>query len=408
MVTSKPAFPIIFDEFATYFADGDTYLKEQLRNIVGIPNATYQVIDGKVFIFDKLVKLVKKQQALEPSLPLSELAYSSLLEATVTANEAVTDWNIIPVPYELAPYSLNGFMIRHKPFNAMLPIVFKTEKDAQEVLAKLILESVPFDNGEFNYRGQALSLCEPLNLSDLPSRPDIQIDYPSEVHYFSSFNGLNYEVGFDPVPEALFNEIKALETSWKLDLESVEQYVQEHAADVWALTHMLNLEALDDPTDQVPDYQQDEFSALRILYPEFPMLSAGSLFAWFDKYQSDCCYTNGWTANRDDGFLLYLIGKIAGLQYEQNVAIDVGKWVSYSLLRGESLYAALQFGNEAFLYNTSILKLAYSITDAIRFVADDKKKIQRQGPSISTMSDLFASCRSISVKQDLVKLDISG
>jgi hypothetical protein len=402
MNASTTPFLVIFDECGTYFNDGDADLKWKLRAIEGIPNATYQVVGKKVFVFDKLVELVKKQQELETSRPLSDLAHSLLPEATLTAVAAVTEWGLTPEPYKLAEHPTNGIMIRHEPFNAILPTYFKTKKAAEEVLANLFLESVPFDNGDFSYRGQSLSLCEPLNTNVLPPKPDIQITYPAEVNFFSSLSGLKFEAGFDPVPETLFNEVKALEASWKHDIARAEQYAQEHAGGIRNFVHMLNLEVLNDATDQVPDYGQDELPMLRMRFPELSALSDGSLYCWFSKGQIDC------TANCDDDFIFFMIGNIAGLHYEQTDARDVGKWVSYALLRGDSPNRALQFGNEAYLYHKSITNLAYLIAKAIRFLATDKKTLSGYGPPVTTVTEAFRECRSISVKQDHVTQDISS
>ncbi|MDW5418118.1 hypothetical protein R6242_16245 [Iodobacter sp. CM08] len=83
---------------------------------------------------------------------------------------------------------------------------------------------------------------------------------------------------------------------------------------------MLQLEMLDDPTNEVPEFGREDFIELRPLYPELAMLSDGTLYAWFDLYQMDCCYINGWTAARDDNFLFYLISKVAGRQYKEETA----------------------------------------------------------------------------------------
>jgi len=53
--------PLVFlDEAGYCFGVQKDGLKEDLRKIEGVPNATYLVKDGQVFVFDKLVRLVNE------------------------------------------------------------------------------------------------------------------------------------------------------------------------------------------------------------------------------------------------------------------------------------------------------------------------------------------------------------
>lgn len=44
--------PVCLDEFGYYCGGQNDTLKEDLRKIDGVPNATYLVKDGQVFVFD--------------------------------------------------------------------------------------------------------------------------------------------------------------------------------------------------------------------------------------------------------------------------------------------------------------------------------------------------------------------
>ena len=91
---------LVVDEYSNFFGGLNETLKEELRKVSGVPNATYLVNDGKVFVFDKLVHPVKERQKDQPDLPLADLARSLIAEATVSAKDAVEAWGIVPVPYE--------------------------------------------------------------------------------------------------------------------------------------------------------------------------------------------------------------------------------------------------------------------------------------------------------------------
>ncbi len=307
----------------------------------------------------------------------------------MSAKEAVERWGVVPEPYEMAEHPLSGSMIRHRPFNAKLPGAFKSKDGAKDAFASLLLGGIQSGNGDFTYRGQPMTLCDPLDTALLPQRPVIQrTDEPESLGY-TALGQVAYESGFEPVSEALFDDAKEREAAWKNDSTRAARYAQEHVADIWARTATLQLVELDDPTDEVPEYGQEDFAELRTLYPELSMLSDGALYAWFDAYQSECCYINGWTANRDDEFLFYLLGKVAGRQHEQDTANEVGQWVAYALLRGDALAAAIAFGRDAALYDSAISRLARRIGDAMRFLAEDKNATELHGRAITTMMDMF-------------------
>lgn len=399
----------LFDWMCKTLNEGSAQARASAQdNIEGVPNATYLVKGGRVFVFDKLVKLVEERQS---DLPLDELARSLIAEATVSAKEAVETWGVVPEPYKLVELPDNSWMIYHRPFNARLPGIFRSKDEARDTFIHLLLGGIHAGNGDFAYRGQPMFLCDPLDTTQLPSRPVIQRVEDSELARpplppmflrgdesgqlgYVALRGLSYESGFDPVSEALFDDAKELEATWRNDSTRAARYAQDHAGDIWARAATLRLDALNDPTDEVPEYGQGDSAELRLLYPELAMLADGSLYAWFDVYQAECCFLNGWEANRDDDFLFYLLGQVAGSQYEQDTAKEVGRWAAYALLRGDSLDAALAFGRAAALYDSAISRLARRIADAMQFVAADKSATERRGGSITTMRDVFRMSRS--------------
>lgn len=387
----------ILDEAGYYFRGRNESLKEDLRKIDGVPNATYLVKDGQVFVFDKLVKLVDEHQKRQPNLALADLARDLIAEATVSAKEAVDKWGVVPEPYEVAEHPESGLIIRHRPFNARLPGVFQSTDGAKNVLASLLLGDIQSGDGDFTYRGQPMTLCDRLDTSLLPPKPFIQRVEEPEMLGYAILRTIAFEPGFTPVSVALFDDVKERESTWTNDCTRAIRYAKKHASDIWTRAKTLQLETLDEPTDEVPEHGQQEFAELRPLYPELSMLSDGSLYAWFDSYQSECCYINGWTANRDDDFIFYLIGKVAGHQHEQDFAKEVGQWTAYALLRGDSLGEALAFGQAASLYDSAISNLARRIAVAVRFLVEAKKTTERHGRAITTTSDMFRLGRKCNV-----------
>lgn len=397
---------LIVDEFSSYFGAQNDRLKEELRAIEGVPNAAYLVKDGSVFVFDKLVQLVKERQKEQPHAPLQEMARSLtveelaltlIAEATVSAKEAVEAWGVVPVPYQTETLAsmdtatlesrASGRLILHRPFNARLPGDYKDEGDVKAAFANLLVGGVLPGSGDFAYRGQPMTLLDPLDLALLPARPAIREATEPAGWVYTALGNVEFEAGFEPVSEVMFNAVKETEAKWRGDIAHAAKHAQERAAEVWAQAAGLRLETLNDPTDEVPEYGEEEFPQLRAFYPELSMLSDGTLYSLFDVFQMECRFINGWSANRDDDFLFYLLGKVADSKNDHETAKEVGEWVADALLHGATLDAALETGRSADGYNQAIGKLAHRIADAMRFLADDKKATDLRGRPITTMGD---------------------
>nr|WP_238841817.1 MULTISPECIES: hypothetical protein [Pseudomonas] len=159
-------------------------------------------------------------------------------------------------------------MIRHRPFNAQLPGEFRDESDVQTAFANILVGGIHPGSGDFTYRGQALTLLEPLDLTLLPARPAMQKGSAHESWVYTALANVGFEAGFEPVSEVMFNRVKELEAGWRANIAHAAKHAQARSAEVWAQAVNLRLEVLNDPSDEVPGYGQEEFAELRSYYPE--------------------------------------------------------------------------------------------------------------------------------------------
>jgi hypothetical protein len=105
----------------------------------------------------------------------------------------------------MAESTASGLMIRHRPFNARLPGIFQSKDGALDAFASLLLGGIQLGSGDFVYRGQPMTLCDPLDTALLPPRPAIQrVGEPENLGY-TALRSVTYEPGFEPVSEALFD-----------------------------------------------------------------------------------------------------------------------------------------------------------------------------------------------------------
>lgn len=395
---------VVMDEASRFFGIQDDELREKLREIEGIPNASYLVRDGQVFVFDKLLQLVKEQIALQPDQQVNELALSLVDAATVPALEAIEEWGVVPEAFEVKTSSPNSFAIHHRYFEAALPGAFVDKAAVHHALATLIMGGTVPGAGEFSYRGQEMSLSAPLGLELLPVRPDIEAGSEPTFWIYSSLADVEFEEGFSPVTKDLFEEIKSREWRWRESSAQAARQVHARAGEVWAKVSLFPLEELNEPGELVDSDDREAVAQLRECFPELAKLSDATLFSWFDSFQRECCFIGGWSAERDDGFLFYLLGGLVERHDGAGGGQNAGEWVAYEILRGGSPEAAMCFGKACQMYNDALIGQAARMADAMRFLGRDKAAVDLRGAPITTMRDMFRYARKVSTgKIDVVQ-----
>ncbi|MBK1674706.1 hypothetical protein CKO35_15690 [Ectothiorhodospira shaposhnikovii] len=206
-----------------------------------------------------------------------------------------------------------------------------------------------------------------------------------------ALGNVEYVPGFEPIPRALFDDIKERENTWIRERDNAGRYARENAEVVWERAGALPLETLNEGVDEPPEDAQ--IVELRSFYPELHMLQDGALYEWFNWYQMDCCYMGSWTPERDNGFLFYLLGKVAIKGSEEPRPEDVGECVAYALLHGYTWDEALDFGRATASYDGAIRSRAQNVATAMRFLKEDRVSEGSRGQPIRTMFDLFREGR---------------
>ncbi|HCA5183305.1 TPA: hypothetical protein MW242_002937 [Acinetobacter baumannii] len=377
---------VFMDEF--HMLDENESLKEKIRDVEGVPNATYSVKDGKVFVFQKLFKMVENELKVGSSIKVHELTSQLFPEALMTAFEAVKDWNIVPVPYEAYESSPGVYKIRHSIFKATLPAEFKSKSEVDEIFAEILLGKKVLGSGDFNYRGQEMILDTNYSTSSLPPLPELKLEdidnyeiYANSVLYsFNYLDNIEFIEGFTPVSKKLFEELKQLESSWSKSNSIVLQHVSNKIADVWKLVGQLDLQSLNNTQSEVPENEAENSTKLVTLYPELSMLNASTLYWLFDGYQEDR-YINSWEAYREDDFIFYFLSALT------KTNSDLGHWAAYSLLKGDSRDHIIEFSRAAMQYTKSIGELAYQTSNVMHYLAEDKNNEEQHGPEIMTVMD---------------------
>lgn len=282
--------------------------------------------------------------------------------------------------------------ILHELFGAVLPPRFDTESDRSNALARLILGEVLVGSGEFEFRGQPMTLLEPLDLNSLPPAPELNIVEPKRKSSpgYTCLRNVDYIPGLTLLDFQAFNAIRATEINWASTNAYVGEQVYRNATSVWEIAQAnLDSPILNSYDNDVPGYGVEDLRELREIYPELAKLSDGALYWLFDCYQFDCCGIRDWNPNREDSFLFYLLGLVATTEQANGEdARKVGEFVGHKSLY-VNLPEALHAEQVWFNYDTAIHNnLAWRIYRAMEFLRQSQIGSGNQGDPITTFTGL--------------------
>lgn len=385
-------FNVFFDEFSCY-QDNDS-LKEILRDAKGVPNATYLVMNGGVFVFKKLVVLAEKHFVDNPDIPLLDVLDELVKESVVSEREALVKWDVIPLPYEAL--MIDGkIRIHHAVFNAFLPTIYENKEEAILAFEGILKGEIQPGKGDFSYQGQEMVLCEPLSIHDLPPRPVVsKISEQDDHYYYQALANTVFHPGFGPISEAEFNEAYLLEKDWRLAVRSIDISMQDKESELSRLFDRLPVRRLEDPTYVIPD---DEESNLVAIYPELSALSEASIHKIYEDYKDGMMHHYA-DECRDVDFLYYVISRIADINEKEESLIDMGRSVAISRFSGNSLEKSVKFAYAVYHYNNDLINIVSWYKRVMSFIGDNKDKDTISGNPIVTTRDVMRMGRKFNAK----------
>jgi hypothetical protein len=389
-------FIIVLDEMGYYHPALDDRLIETLRDLEGVENAEYVVAGDMIFVFNKLVSLVKKHLKEHPGADPREFAPAMVPAATMPIADAVKNWRVVPLGFKIERVAW-GFRILHTELKAHLPKDFATMDEANDALVSLLKdESIPGD-GSFAYRGQNYIYTHSMDPDLLPEKPEVLRKCPAAQRTITTLGGTQFFPGFSPVSKARFERIQAIEKRWVNDRERIKSDALHNIDKLWRLLENFSWEACDGVDAEIPEYGREDLIKLRKLYHGLKRLSDKSLYHNFDAFQSSCRYLNNWEPSYDTGFLFYLLGQYFGWDTGGPAQEEFGEFAGHAILSGLPFAEALNWAEAAQSYDTSVRKLAWRTDCAMRFLKAEKDRVPGRGPEVFTMTDLYVRSRSIGV-----------
>ena len=386
-------FTVILDEMGYYDQTGDDKLKIALRSLYGVENAEYVVSGDTIFVFDKLVELVKQHLKEYPDADVRTFAPAMVAGAMMPIGEAVRNWGIVPFGYR-SERKGTGFQIWHTELMARLPKDFENMEAVNDAFVKLLSGNAIPGNGTFVFNGQSLIYTHSMDPDALPERPSPLRNCPKPKFAKKRLENISYLPGYAPVDEAQFARIQTIESGWALDRECIREDAFKNTDHIWALLENFSWDACNGVEGGISDYEAENLVGLRKLYPRLALLSDSALYHHFDAFEFGCRSARNWQANLDEGFLFYMLGEAAGCYNGDHAQEEFGEFVGHAILSGLAVNDAFQWGKQAEAYNTAVRKLAWRTASAMQFLKSEKTKKPGTGAEIFTFTDMFERSRS--------------
>lgn len=398
---TNPKFNIFLDEAASFIGENDN-LKERLRAIQGVPNITYEIRGDRVFVFNALADLTIIASR-EKGKDLDDAEVLALMpQAQLTPIEAVERYGVWPSQYKPERLPEGGYKIVHWRLNATLPGVYESHTELNNALAKLLMGKKVEGEGETDYRGQALTLVEPLSLSKTEDVPVYGAPARSDLKPYLNLGSIAHVDGFDPISKELFDAAAEQEKTWTLADLSARARARDLLAKAWPIlenkvvdtTNTAYSEASHLTTDEL-----EEIAALRRFYPELKEVHAYAVLQSFSDYHSvELGIRSTGVYEREQEFLFYLIGKAtASAEVKYSIAAH-GERVAYFLIKGEKMPIAIEKASQCTAYDRELSRLCSNLAKACLFLKEDAQSTAQKGSPVSTIGDLFREGRKYNVK----------
>ncbi|WP_432263005.1 hypothetical protein [Cupriavidus sp. TMH.W2] len=398
---TKPL-PIFADEYHSYATEPDFALKSELREMEGVPNARYLVEDNRVFVFERLVELVK---AAGPTLPPDgsarvEAVRAMLPQAWTTPQDAVGRYDVVPKAWVVRE-TADGFEIHHHGFPARIARRFVGRAELHDALARL-LAGVPVPlpgTADFYYRDQGYTLLGACDVASLPAAPASMAVTPEPVGSRSASGKADlpsmessslgaFAEGFAPVTQARFDALHAVEARWHRHGAAIRCRLDaDH--DWAALLAGLPVPALN--ADSAPPLDPDTVATLRRTYPELAALNDATLEGFSEDVTGQFLVWGCTAQGRDCNLIMYVLGRLA--EAERDSAVHAGMVVAHQLLGGHDFATAAHAARQSVAYDHALRAMVGRVARALRFVADDTDALRDRGPEVRFFVDWVAGLR---------------
>ena len=172
--------------------------------------------------------------------------------------------------------------------------------------------------------------------------------------------------------EQQFEQIKAVEISWKKGKAAISEIVNAQLGQLWQmLPKFVSLLPRDE--DEIPHYileddGSENFGKLRALYPELQELSDSSFYWLYNAYQSEKEMEIWEAFYRDEQWVFDLLGSLVESTEIEN-SEEIGLFIGYALLSGKELSEAIAFAQKYGQYYSALVCFDWHLNRCLRYLA---------------------------------------
>lgn len=367
-------------------------LREALVNTPGVLNRTYQVVNGKVFVFAKLESLV--MEAINDSkyfgFSINRAIKKCLPLAYIDAIDAVVQYSIMPNHYIFA---MDGdkVTVYHQALHARIPEKYDNIQSAQSAAARLLLgevvgEDLPYD---LRFQNQPLVRCYKVPVTEmmlLPRMPDgfSEVSEASELGMMVS-DIITNELA---LPEDTADYLLGYERIFRQMIRNYIPHTIMKSPEAWCRLSNYAFERINDcvPISSAPG--EEIAHMLRRRSPELSMLSDAALHTLYIRLMDLRSTPNFLSIDMDEQTLILfiLMGMRAIYDCGQPAIINnfshstahlmhVGLWTFAYLNHETPLNDAMILGVALGVWHVEVFQSMQFILSGVQFIAGHKKKL---------------------------------
>lgn len=230
---------VIMDEY--WGIINDQVLMSRISKTKAAINATYKIMDNKIYVFSLLNRLVSEAIKQNPDIDLEDATKKSLNHAIIDIDTAVQEYKVMPNGYFINPSS-DKYTIQNYHIGATINKVFDTYDEALSAV-KMIFKGISITSeGDFEFQNQWFVRPAHLNIPkikkhNLPQPISCDIDHNKLA---SPILTASYDprVGFISIEDIC--DLRRISVEKGKSVERVKHYIKEHEKQLIDKLHQLD------------------------------------------------------------------------------------------------------------------------------------------------------------------------
>ncbi len=353
-------------ELALSWERPDASIRRILSDFPHIGPARYQLLGDKVFVLNKLVKLIAEQGA--------SFNYDSIGKviphAIIDLKDAISNDYLKPECLTLSSIKINNgpsdltiHAISRSDIDANIPIKFNSRDDAHEAIAQLMKgKSLPVKSGsnQVLLGGQVFKLNTPILIPEiedteyLTSLPDgcKTIDTSVQEKQF------NYSLM--QIPGIASADVIAQFSCVQNRIDNInvqiDEFFKKYPNMAWHGAINIDMAELNEIYNRPGQKAEESIESLEWLYPEMMDLSKSALSKIYSTYIGNEYEQEGYDVIRSADFLFFTLGLMLSRSGSDGAIKSMGKSMLYATIHGLDFHAAKEWAEKKYDQTNTLIE----------------------------------------------------